>query len=232
MMEFLKTLMESQYFTLGIFGIVAVLAIIFLILLLVGNKKERVINKAEINDEVTIEPVESVVSAPEGMVNLNQNVENTIEPIKEFTPEEFKPEQNNNQSYDMFTSAQNIETNTPVEQNVEPNVIEPVFNTDPTPIINEPIVAQPAFESGNDVLDAHPEENFEPDVQMNQEPVAPVFAPKQDEIPVEIVSPEPSLDLPKLNGDVEVKQEVTVENEIPMPTAEAPRPFDIENIDL
>lgn len=231
MMEFLKTLMESQYFTLGIFGIVAVLAVIFLILLLGGNKKEKIIDKAIIEEEITTDSIDSVVSHPEEMVNMNPNLEtNTIEPVKEFSPEEFTPEQTNNQSYDMFTSTPSFETNTPVEQNIEPNVIEPVFNSEP--IVNETIDNEPVFGSGNNVLDASPDVNFEPEINKSEELITPVFAPKQDEIPIEIVPPEPTLDLPKLNTDAEVKQNVPVENEIPMPTAEAPRPFDIENIDL
>lgn len=231
MMEFLKTLMESQYFTLGIFGIVAVLAVIFLILLLGGNKKEKIIDKAIIEEEITTDSIDSVVSHPEEMVNMNPNLEtNTIEPVKEFSPEEFTPEQTNNQSYDMFTSTPSFETNTPVEQNIEPNVIEPVFNSEL--IVNETIDNEPVFGSGNNVLDASPDVNFEPEINKSEELITPVFAPKQDEIPIEIVPPEPTLDLPKLNTDAEVKQNVPVENEIPMPTAEAPRPFDIENIDL
>lgn len=231
MMEFLKTLMESQYFTLGIFGIVAVLAVIFLILLLGGNKKEKIIDKAIIEEEITTDSIDSVVSHPEEMVNMNPNLEtNTIEPVKEFSPEEFTPEQTNNQSYDMFTSTPSFETNTPVEQNIEPNVIEPVFNSEP--IVNETIDNEPVFGSENNVLDASPDVNFEPEINKSEELITPVFAPKQDEIPIEIVPPEPTLDLPKLNTDAEVKQNVPVENEIPMPTAEAPRPFDIENIDL
>lgn len=207
-MDLLNNIMESQYFTIGIFGVVAVLAVIFLILLLTGNKKEKIIDKSLINEEVNKDlENEPIVSGPEDVVTYDTSIQSPeIEPVTEFTPEEFVPLENHdmNTNIDMFNSG-------PVLDNQQPTL-------DSTPVYEaEPVDSGPLFEPNlNDT-------NLE----------TSSFVPKQDDLgPPEIVEPESTIDLPKLNQDVEVKQPEFQENEIPMPSAEEPRPFDIENRDL
>lgn len=232
MMEFLKSIMESQYFPIGIFALIAILAIIFLILLLGGKKKDQIIDKSSFNEKISND---DLVNGP--IISGPDEADSIIEPVKEFSPEEFHPEEIiqsgehvNNANVNVFdTPAPIIENNKTVNSDIEPVVNQNpmMFNAE----TNNPVFEPKEIESISNLTGN--QEIVNP-VQMNENQFNSVFVNKLDEsTPTEIVSPKPIIDLPKLNSEVEVKEEISsVENEIQMPTAEAPRPFDIENKDL
>lgn len=133
-MEFLYRLYSNDYFGIGLFIVITILAFSFLVILFFGKKDEKArkeeLNNNEINNN-----------------NVNQTEINAIDPTLQNS--QIAP----TESLESISLPNNtiVQEATPIKQEVEQNISQPVNTVEPdfnpfasSPIVEEPAISNPA----------------------------------------------------------------------------------------
>lgn len=259
-MEFLYKLYSNDYFGIGLFIVITILAFSFLVILFFGKKDEKERNNKEIennieNKENTIEETEKEEELKaESLESVNLPVENVpvLEPVQETIPEEVPLETDPFVSSNMVLNTDLINeektADTPVEMEMPETNEEETISTEPSIddsfAINLDLPETPVMDKPNEEVTIDPFDIENPVITNLETPV--IEEPVQNNIfaePVEIKEEVPKkVTMPTqfssvyLTKEKEVaKPEVEEKEEelapIPLkPTFELPKPLDLPKL--
>lgn len=201
-MEFLYKLYSNDYFGIGLFIVITILAFSFLVILFFGKKDEKERNK-EIEDNIankenTIEETEKEEELKtESLESVNLPVENVpvLEPVQETIPEELPIETDPFVSSNMVLNTDLINeektVDTPVEMEMPETNEEETISTEPSIddsfAINLDLPETPVMDKPNEEVTIDPFDIENPVITNLETPV--IEEPVQNNIfaePVEI----------------------------------------------
>lgn len=259
-MEFLYKLYSNDYFGIGLFIVITILAFSFLVILFFGKKDEKERNNKEIEDNIenkenTIEETEKEEELKtESLESVNLPVENVpvLEPVQETIPEELPIETDPFVSSNMVLNTDLINEEPKVEAPVEIEIPETneeeTISTEPSIddsfAINLDLPETPVMDKPNEEVTIDPFDIENPVITNIETPV--IEEPVQNNIfaePVEIKEEVPKkVTMPTQFSSVYLTKEKEVEKPeveekeeelapIPLkPTFELPKPLDLPKL--
>ncbi len=205
-MDFLYKLYSNNYFGIGLFIVITVLAFAFLIILFFGKKDEKLRTKEKIQNEMGIdnleesEPKEDLQLESLGSINempqMNNQMEQEEEKSVEKPEEEFDPFVTKNMvlNTDFISNENTNEETVPIEEKEKTNEVEEIFNSSPAIIVNDNINTD---HKEPDVINEEEEDDFSIDAFIDKpELEVPVIEEKPEESDL-FIKEDPDIERPK-----------------------------------